>query len=307
MNNLTVTEALNEIGSNPSHFSISAEAYGVYNKKSSFNPIFIEKDKITYERLRKRLSGKWLFESVQSEDKDTLVNAMREEIYHKGDVVIKQGDLGDRLFIVEKGIFNCYMDKNNEPSVLLKVYEEGEMFGELALIYNCPRTATMIADSDYCTVFSLERETFNHIVNFNTIKRNEERLKMLANVPILKTLGQYERSKILDACRHVEFDQGEYVIIEGEPGEEFYILLEGKAHATKLLDDSLSPQRVKDYKAGDYFGERALLKDTTRDANIVADTHIKCLMLSRDDFKKLLGPIEDILKRNMKIYINYID
>jgi cAMP-dependent protein kinase regulator len=165
----------------------------------------------------------------------------------------------------------------------------------------------MIADCDNCSVFSLERQAFNHIINSNTIKRNEERLKMLSKVPIFKTLGQYEILKILDACRHVEFDQGEYVITEGEPGEAFYILLEGKAVATKLLDDSLQPKRVIGYKSGDYFGERALLKNATRSANIIAETGIKCLMLNRVDFKKLLGPIEDILKRNMKIYINYID
>jgi hypothetical protein len=41
---LTVEQALRETGSNPSKFSISAEAYGKYNKKSSFQPNFVPKD-----------------------------------------------------------------------------------------------------------------------------------------------------------------------------------------------------------------------------------------------------------------------
>jgi cAMP-dependent protein kinase regulator len=136
MENLSVADALKEIESNPSNFSVSAEAYGIYNKKSSFSPTFIDKDEGTCERLRKRMSGHWMFESLQGEDKDTLVNAMQEETYQKGDIVIKQNELGHRLFIVEKGIFNCYQEEKDNTKALLKVYNEGEMFGELALIYN---------------------------------------------------------------------------------------------------------------------------------------------------------------------------
>jgi cAMP-dependent protein kinase regulator len=139
------------------------------------------------------------------------------------------------------------------------------------------------------------------------MKRNEKYMKMLANVPILETIDYYERSKILDACRCVEFDEDESVINEGDPATEFYILIEGEAYATKCFDNQDGPVKVKDYSPGDYFGERALLKNEMRAASIIAKTNIKCLALDRSSFIKLLGPIEHILKRNMKIYINYID
>lgn len=174
-------------------------------------------------------------------------------------------------------------------------------------MYNCSRTATLVANSDDCVCFSLDRQTFNYVVKDNTIKRNEAYMKKLTEVPILKTLDHYERSKILDACRHVSFDEDECVIQEGDPGEEMYILLEGEAYATKYFDGKDDPVKVKDYEAGDYFGERALLNNTTRAASIIAKSDLKCLALGRDDFKTLLGPIEDILKRNMKIYISYLD
>ena len=181
------------------------------------------------------------------------------------------------------------------------------MFGELALMYNCARTATMIANADDCSVFSLDRQTFNYIVKDNTVKRNEKYMNMLANVPILQTIDQYERAKILDACRHVEFDEGEQIIVEGDQGEEFLILLEGEAYATKCLGFNKPATVVKEYLPGDYFGERALLHNKKRAASIIAKSKVKCLSLDRDSFNKLLGPIEHILKRNMKIYINYVD
>lgn len=248
-----------------------------------------------------------MFQNLVDDDKTTLVDTMREEIFSTNDIIIKEGDKGNSLYIVERGTFNCVKENPDGSNTLLKVYTEGEMFGELALMYNCARTATMIANGDDCSVFSLDRQTFNYIVKDNTIKRNEKYMNMLANVPILQTIDQYERAKILDACRHVEFDEGEQVIVEGEQGEEFYILLEGEAYATKCLGFKKPPTVVKEYSPGDYFGERALLHNKKRAASIIAKSKVKCLALERDSFNNLLGPIEHILKRNMKIYINYVD
>jgi cAMP-dependent protein kinase regulator len=208
---------------------------------------------------------------------------------------------------VERGIFNCYKENEDGTRTLLMEYKEGQMFGELAVIYNCPRTATIIAQSDNCLLFSLDRQTFNYVVRDSTMKRNEKHMKILASVPILETLDHYERSKVLDACRSIEYDEGEIVISEGEEAQAFYILLKGEAIATKMLEDSKDAKVVKHYSSGDYFGERAMLNNTTRAANIIAKTNIECLVLGRDKFKALLGSIEHILKRNMKIYIDFIN
>lgn len=248
-----------------------------------------------------------MFAALTPEDKETLVKTMREEKYSSNDIIIKEGDRGNSLYLVEAGTFNCVKENPDGTQTLLKVYAEGEMFGELALVYGWPRTATMIANSDDCSVFSLDRQTFNYVVNSSIVRRNETYMKMLSNVTVLKTLDQYERTQILDSCVHREYDEDEWVIAEGDQGEEFFILLEGEAYATKGFENKSTPKLVKEYKAGDYFGERALLKNTIRAANIIAKTKIKCLVFDRDRFKKLLGPIEHILKRNMSIYINYIE
>lgn len=61
-----------------------------------------------------------------------------------------------------------------------------------------------------------------------------------------------------------------------------------------------------EYQDGDYFGELALLKNEPRAANVKAKTKLKTVTLNRDSFMRLLGPLEDILKRNLSAYMNYM-
>jgi cAMP-dependent protein kinase regulator len=56
------------------------------------------------------------------------------------------------------------------------------------------------------------------------------------------------------------------------------------------------------YTVGDYFGERALIKNEPRAANVIAETQCTVVSMDRHSFKRLLGPLEDLLKRNMELY-----
>ena len=71
---------------------------------------------------------------------------MKEVAVKEGEVIIKQGDDGDDLYVVENGQLACHrIMKEGEAPTFLKNYEPGEAFGELALLYNAPRAATITA------------------------------------------------------------------------------------------------------------------------------------------------------------------
>ena len=83
------------------------------------------------------------------------------------------------------------------------------------------------------------------------------------------------------------------------------MLQEGTAIATKTLKEGEEPTQVMAYKTGDFFGERALLKSEPRAANVVATSDCVMVSMDRHSVKRLLGPLEDLLKRNFEIYEKY--
>ena len=116
----------------------------------------------------------------------------------------------------------------------------------------------------------------------------------------------YERSKLADAIKEEWYEPDQFVIKEGEEGNTFYLVMSGEAIATKTFEPGKPSVEVFKYKSGDFFGELALLKNEPRAANIIATTQLQVAALDRHSFKRLLGPMEEILKRNMDVYKQFV-
>ena len=180
--------------------------------------------------------------------------------------------------------------------------EAGGSFGELALMYNAPRAATVIS-SDSATLWALDRVTFRRILMDSTFQRRRLYEDFLEGVPLLSTLTSYERSKIADALDTQKYGPGSTIIKEGDIGEAFYLLESGEAEAFK----SGVEQPVKAYGKGDYFGELALLNDAPRAASVVSKTEVKVASLGKDGFQRLLGPVESIMRRTKYEGVEEVD
>ena len=205
------------------------------------------------------------------------------------------------MYVLESGSLLCTkMFKGKSEPTKLKEYVPGEGFGELALLYNCPRAATITATVD-SKVWRLDRDTFNHIVKDAAQRKRDKYDAFLQSVPILQAMDAYERSKLGDAVQEEKFSTGDYIIKQGSSADRFYMVSEGRAIATKKQADG-SQKQVMEYVKGSYFGERALLVNEVRAASVIAQSDVICLSLERDTFKRLLGPLDEILKRNMEEY-----
>ena len=286
--------------------AISAEAYGEYNRLGDFKPRVVDKSDEQAVKIRATLGKSFMFNTLETKQQDIVVAAMSIINYAPGDTVIKQGDDGHELFIVGNGKLRCCkLFEGNAEETYLKTYEQGEVFGELALLYNAPRAASIYAEID-AELYSLDRDTFNHIVKRSTIERRQKYEEFIQKIEILHELDSYERQKICDCLVTEEFDKGELVIKEGESGEKFYLIQEGTAEALKKNAQGVD-EVVFQFKANDYFGELALLNGDKRKATIrVTSDKMVVASLSNLSFKRLLGPIEKILERNKSKYDTYI-
>lgn len=114
--------------------------------------------------IRDKLDKAFMFSGLDDGEKKIVADAMEEKKAFKNEAVIKEGDDGDVLYVVASGTLSCTkIFKGNTDPTFLKKYEAGEAFGELALLYNAPRAATITADEE-CLLYALDRATFNHIV-----------------------------------------------------------------------------------------------------------------------------------------------
>ncbi len=285
---------------------VSAEAYGEFNKKEDFIPRVIEKTEEQKNKIKKRIISSFLFSNLDQKELEIVINAMDEKKYKPNENVITQGESGDCLYVVEEGNLDCtkHFTEDGEEKYL-KTYIPGESFGELALLYNAPRAATIKAKTD-CILWVLDRETFNNIVKDSAQKKREKYENFLKKVDILSTIDSYELTQICDALKNEVYNKGDFIIREGESGNVFYILEEGEAIATKAFDGG-DVQEIKRYGPGEYFGERALIKGEPRFCNIeVVSDVCKTISLDRDSFKRLLGPIEPLLLRNIEKYKKFV-
>lgn len=134
------------------------------------------------------------------------------------------------------------------------------------------------------------------------MKKREKYVNFLSKVEILNTLNDYEINLIADAIKEENVVKEEFIIKQGEFGDKFYILEEGKAVAIKTFEEDNVTEEVYNYSEGSYFGELALIRDEPRAASVKAITDCKFLSLDRNSFKRLLGPLLNLLKKNSELY-----
>lgn len=253
--------------------SVSAEAYGAFNKRGSYVPKVVKKSEEQAKRIRTRLAQAFMFSALDEKEKKIVVDAMEEKSFKAGDKVITQGQDGEVLYVVDSGHLDCFkIFTKGGPNTYLRSYEPGESFGELALLYNAPRAASIVAKSD-SICFTLDRECFNNIVKDAAIKKRERYIDFLGKVEILSTLDAYEKTKICDCLQSNVFKAGDYIIKQGEHGNSFYFLEDGEAEALKKNSEG-KEEVVYHYKENDYFGELALINDMPRQASVRAKVKV---------------------------------
>jgi len=239
------------------------------------------------------LADNFIFASLEKEERQLLIDAMQAEEVPEGAVIITQGEVGDYFYVVEEGSIAFSVDGNHVGSC-----SSGASFGELALLYNSPRAATCTANTP-AKLWKVDQRTFRYMLASNSAGQQKDVLNVMRKVQFLSDLDESTLLKIADALTTVSFKENDRIINKGDVGEVFYILKEGR---TKVHDIGTGDSQFVDqfYGPGDFFGERALLTGDRRMANITAVSDSVCLCLSREEFERILGPLQDLIDHAMK-------
>jgi CRP-like cAMP-binding protein len=105
----------------------------------------------------------------------------------------------------------------------------------------------------------------------------------LAQVPLFAGLPPRHLKRVGDLTEEVRFMEGASVVRQGEPGDTFYVILEGEAKVA-----GPSGRVVNRLRPGEFFGEISLLDGGPRTASVVAETPLKMLSLSRSSLLRLV-------------------
>ncbi|GBG32249.1 Protein kinase, putative [Hondaea fermentalgiana] len=264
-------------------------------------PTYHYKSEKVQELLIRKVQSVYLFQAHPHELLVKLVAMMSKEEVPAGHRLIQQGDRGDFFYIVEEGSFDILGKNDNGEEDNYGTIESEGYFGELALLYGQKRAVSIQAATD-SIVWKLDRVGFRSMVQENTRHDIQEAKAALKSVPLLSALTDEQMDRCAEAVRFMEYPRGAQIIRKGEIGDVFYIISTGEVEVTDgmAVDDGMKHHQLVKLGTHACFGERALLKDEPRAANVVALTDVRCLVLDRHAFNTILGPLREVLDNNIR-------
>jgi putative peptide zinc metalloprotease protein len=230
---------------------------------------------------------------------DHLTFAQREEVvslmeprrFRAGTYVVRQGEPGEHFFLIRKGQAQvAQLDPEGWPRELA-ILRRGDYFGELALLYHQPRSASVRALTPL-EVYALDREAFEATLAPRlreygiTVERIEERSE-LARMSLFRHTAPGELDPIMERLQAEQYPAGADIVRQGEPGDRFYLVRRGRVQVTRQDPDGRT-QVLAELGPGEYFGEMALISDAPRVATVRALEPVTVWSLDKAAFQELL-------------------
>jgi len=221
-----------------------------------------------------------------------IVECMYPVEYKKDSLIIKEGDVGSLVYVMEEGQVEVTKDGQK-----LSKMSPGKVFGELAILYNCTRTASVKAVMN-CKLWAIDRQIFQSIMMKTGLLKQKEYMDFLKSISIFKSLRDETLTSIADMLEESVYENGEYIIRQGARGDTFYIISKGKVKVTMKKKGANEEDFIRYLTKGDFFGEKALQLEELRTANIISvdPEGVTCLGLDRDAYRQLISGIDEIQK-----------
>ncbi len=279
----------------------------LYEKQS------INKTNEQKQKLHKIISSIIIFKNLYQEEINELIDSMFERKCNQNEEIIREGDNGNYFYVISSGSYEAYIktsSSSNDSKYGRKVreYNDSGYFGELALLYDQPRLATVICSKDNSVLYCMKRDKFKRLVIGNAFKRRKMYQEFLESVTLLKSsMNDYERSQVADALKTITYKNGDIIFHQNDvDANGMYFIENGKVEIKRSVNGKEILLKV--LGVGEYFGELALVNKAPRSAtayifnNNNNNDSCKLAFLDLDAFERLMGPCIELLKSNMTIY-----
>ncbi|MEM7606905.1 MAG: cyclic nucleotide-binding domain-containing protein [Myxococcota bacterium] len=212
-----------------------------------------------------------------------------------GETLITAGEVGESFFVLVRGRVRVTSAKGAPLAEL----RDGAVFGEMALVSDQPRSASVVTEDD-CDLLEFDRKHLESwtadVSALGAALRGFARQRLLKNLmatsPLFAPLSETQRVDLMARFTAHEVPAGTSLIREGEPGRGLYLLLTGEAEVSK--DAGGQAMVVATLFPSDVFGEIALVLEKETTANVVATKNSTVLFLARELFDKLADAFEEI-------------
>ena len=243
--------------------------------------------------LKELLRGTTAFSILSDQELDHL--AERVELVHftLGQPVVSTGEEADAFFVVYSGRARVIAIDNGGEEVTVGTLTRGNSFGEQGLLTNTRRNFTIRAASDLA-VLRVDKKDFEYLLRKQPMLR-EYFDKYISEISIrnflklctaLAPLSPQEIRDLLGSMEVIEYAANQAIIREGEAGDAFFILRAGSA---QVIKDSNGGKVLNQLRAGDSFGELALLTGQARAASIITNEQSSVFRLGKAEFDRILA------------------
>lgn len=215
-----------------------------------------------------------------------------------GDRIFEQGSQGTSFFVICAGKVRV-LRTDGEATRELATLEEGAFFGEMALLSDAPRSASVEASAEDTQLLEIPASVLTDLSSQHptvaTALKKFCRQRLLANLmnsaSLFKPFTKSERRGLVQRFRARDAVAGEVLIQEGRPSDGLYVVLTGEVAVV------MGNRQVATLREGQVFGEMSLLTRSPTSATVKTTRRTSFLRLPREDFDELIMSHPQILEQ----------
>ncbi len=228
-----------------------------------------------------------LFSSLPTASFVSLVQKLDAWVAESGAVVVHEGDASDSVFVVVRGLVRV-----EHKGVVVARLGAGTFFGEMALLSQKPRTATVVAD-ERTELLEITRATLEQLQKedpkVGPALERFRRTRLIDNLartsPLFAGVDPAGARRALSGFATRKVDRGAVVVTQDQPAPGLFIVLQGALQVSAVTHSG--PVQLKVLESGDVFGEMSLLDDDVATATVTATADSTVLVLPRVAFREL--------------------